>query len=71
MMPIFFTVPCTVTIVLLNQIIPPKGNELKLNKATSSPQRRNKEVYERNKRYIQCTRQEQIITMTVFTMVFH
>ena len=48
-MPIFFTVPFTGTIVLLNQIIPSKYNELRLDKATSLSQYRNKGVGKRNK----------------------
>ena len=71
MMPIFFTLPFTVTIVLLNQRIPSKDNALRLNKATRSPQHHDKEVGKRNKRYMQFTRQDQTITVTVFTMVFY
>ena len=52
MMPIFFTLPFTVTIVLLNQRIPSKDNALRLNKATRSPQHHDKEVGKRNKRYM-------------------
>ena len=58
-------------IVLLNQIIPSKDNKLRLNKAASSPQHPDKEVYRRNMRYTQCTRHEQTITITEFTMVFY
>ena len=49
MMLIFFIVAFTGTIVLLNQIIPSKYNELRLNKATSLSQYRNKGVGKRNK----------------------
>ena len=49
MMLIFFIVAFTGTIVLLNQIIPSKYNKLRLNKATSSSQYRNKGVGKRNK----------------------
>ena len=57
--------------VLLNQIIPSTDNDLRLNKAVRSPQHREKEVSITDKRYMQCTRQEQIITVTVYTMVFY
>ena len=48
----FFVVAFTGTIVLQNERIPSKYNELRLNKATRSPQHRNKEAGKRNKRYM-------------------
>ena len=57
--------------VLLNQISSSKYNELRLNKATTPPQHRNKEVGKWNKRHMQCTRQGMILLTTVFTMVFY
>ena len=67
----FFVVAFTGTIVLQNERIPSKDNELRLKKATSLPRYHNKEVCKRNRRYMYCTRQEQTITVTVFTMVFY
>ena len=58
-------------LLLKNQIIPSKYNELRQGKASRSSQDRNKEVCQRNKRFMQCTRQDQTITVTVFTMVFY
>ena len=51
--------------ILLNQIIPSKDNELRLTKAVRSSQHRNKEVGTRNRRGMQCTRQEHVSSSTV------
>ena len=47
-----------------NRIIPSEYNELRQGKASRSSQDHNKEVCQRNKRFMQCTRQDQTISVT-------
>ena len=51
--------------VLLNQIIPSKDNELRLNKAARSPQHRNKEMSTNNRCEMYCTRQQVSLSTVV------